>query len=431
MVGQDSVLPTLPDMEGDILPRDLPFVGFWRHAPPTPQQTEGELEQKRQFKGEPDALPPAEGSGRAAATKRSQETLLKLLRESPYVGFCRHAPPTPTLRFCRDAEAPFAGGAPPPLELLPEAEEATPWEAASDARSQLLPGSLPEIIWTEILSQVVEPCAIHHLARVASCFPMLLADQVTWQGLKIVLGPGCVAGLAPVLHKWLLSWERASKLVVPRSTQLQAEISRLAPHLEVEVQWRFSTHAKGQGLEVIQGGAAVRRVDEEQVVVLGDAPLVVGAGRAPYIEVQIEAFEEELAGDGVNDFGIGLTACDPETLEELGDVAAEVPSSWVVDFTASMVCLSINNCEEGKGHGASSGGLRIGDRVGVRISQEDHALEVFINGSLKDRLHPPARKRVPRGASLFPVLDLYGHVSQLSRTQAEGPCLASASSHLP
>lgn len=41
-------------------------------------------------------------------------------------------------------------------------------------------------------------------------------------------------------------------------------------------------------------------------------------------------------GDQINDFGFGVTASDPEELDELGAVADEVPRSWVVDFTQSM-----------------------------------------------------------------------------------------------
>jgi len=195
----------------------------------------------------------------------------------------------------------------------------------------------------------------------------------------------------------------------------------LSPSLEVEVAWRFDSRAKGIGLEVINGGSVVRRIDEDEVVVLGDAPLVVCEGRAPYIEVCIEAMDDGPCGDGINDFGIGWTATDPENLKQLGLVAAEVPSSWVVDFTTSMVCLSINNSEEARGHGASSCGLYVGDRVGVRATPEDSAVEVYVNGHLCARLPTRPGKEVPQGARLFPVLDLYGRVSQLSRSYAEVP----------
>lgn len=237
--------------------------------------------------------------------------------------------------------------------------------------------------------------------------------------------PTRVQALAPSLGKWLAAWAQVKKLVVPPSRQLLAEISKLAPHVQVETAWRFDACAKGKGIEVIQSGVAVLRIEEDEVVVVGDAPVVVTEGRLPYIEVQIEGIDDADAmqyGDGLNEFGIGFTACDPKTLKELGAVAAEVPESWVIDFTTSMVLLSVNNCEEARGHGASGEGLRVGDRIGVRVAEGNSAIEVFINGRLRDRLVlGDERKWVPQGTRLFPVLDLFGRVSQLSRTYAEAP----------
>jgi len=208
---------------------------------------------------------------------------------------------------------------------------------------------------------------------------------------------------------------------VPQSKQLLGELAQLLPCMPLEVAWRFDRCAAGEGLEVIRSGASVRRVAEDDVVVLGDAPVVVLPGRPPYIEVRLEEFEEGPGGDGVNEFGIGFTACNPEELEELGAVAAEVPNSWVVDFTRTMVCLSVDNCEEARGYRACSTSLARGDRVGLRVSPEDDAIEVFVNGHLRDRLRPSDGRRVPPSARLFPVLDLFGRATRVMRTGAEKP----------
>jgi len=208
---------------------------------------------------------------------------------------------------------------------------------------------------------------------------------------------------------------------VPRSSQLLAEVALRAPELPIEVAWRFDRHLKGDGVEVLLSGLAARRISDEELVVLGDAPLPCGPGRQPYLEVRLDERSEQGAadGDGLNDFGLGVTACDPEELREIGSVADEVPKSWVVDFTQSSVVLSVNNHNAAKGRGVSAAELRQGDRVGLRVMPD--AIEVFVNGALRERLKPCPEERVPEGVSLFPVLDLYGLSTQISRTDADGP----------
>lgn len=340
--------------------------------------------------------------------------MLKLLRESPYVGFCRHAPPSPNLNFARDKH--IADDAHSiDFPLLPDGD----YDAGPVA--EVLPGHLPMDVWATILSHIVEVPLVPSLARLASGINEVLHHQGTWQGSVVHISPGMVPALAPVLSTWVDAWRGAAKLVVPRSSQLQAKLSSLAPELQVEVVWRFDARARGEGLQVVRAGEVVCRIDDDDVVVLGDAPLVVGEGRPPYIEVRLEAFAEGPSGDGMNEFGIGFTASNPEELSELGAVAAEVPDSWVVDFTENMVCLSINNCEEAKGYDACSNGLQEGDHVGLRVAPEDGAIEVFINGQRRDRLQPPPDRAVPVDARLFPVLDLFGRVTQITRCSAEAP----------
>jgi len=347
------------------------------------------------------------------SAKRSQANILQLLRESPYVGFCRHAPPSPVVKF---AKKPTAVNALPTFELLEGEESETPEAAA-------LPGSIADELWATIFNYVAEVPLIPVLARVDTGFNKMLCHAAAWKGRRVIVPTGALQGLAPVLDHWLAAWELASKMVIPRSTQLLSEVNRRAPQLAVEVAWRFDTHSKGEGVQVIRDGASVRRTDVEDVVVLGDAPLVVEQDRPAFMEVRLDELDDVPAGDGLNDFGIGVTACAPEEIEDLGAVADEVPCSWIVDFSKTSVCLSVNNNLETKGVGISASKLANGDRVGVRITPKGDAVEVFINGQLCETLKIPAMQHIPASARLYPVLDLYGRAVQVSCTGAREPHL--------
>jgi len=100
-------------------------------------------------------------------------------------------------------------------------------------------------------------------------------------------------------------------------------------------------------------------------------------------------------------------------------VADEVPRSWVVDFTAASVVLSVNNQEAAKGRCVTADDLREGDRVGLRLMPG--LVEVYINGILREQLAPLPEDCVPIASGLFPVIDLYGRTVQVSRTDAEEP----------
>mmetsp|Transcript_126805 Transcript_126805/g.364720 ORF Transcript_126805/g.364720 Transcript_126805/m.364720 type:complete len:427 (+) Transcript_126805:95-1375(+) len=417
----------------EMLPRRLPFVGLLRHAPPQAlKDVESCSPMHLAHQATADGLvgsagggghPPtggaaaAEASGEPKARRGSQEALQRRLRESPYIGFCRHAPPSPVLNFSRNAGMLIDDAAHLDFPLL--AGEAEPRRPAH------LLGRLPVDLWAAVLCFVASPAKIPELSRLSVGFREAIRHPVAWMGTTVRLAPAAVPALASTLAAWSEAWQSAAKLVVPRSSQLHAELGRLLPHVPLEVAWRFDSNAMGDGLELVRGGAAVRRVPDEDgegdVVVVGDAPLVVEPGRPPYMEVCLEAFASCPCGDGMNEFGLGFTACNPEELQELGSVAAEVPNSWVVDFTRTMVCLSVNNCEEAKGYSVCSDGLAAGDRVGLGVSPQDGAVEVYVNGELRDRLRVPPDCQVPMDARLYPVLDLFGRVAQISRTDADSP----------
>lgn len=332
------------------------------------------------------------------------------LRKIPHVGYQRHAPPSPALRF-----------RPPPRgpPVLPEIAELEPQEAPRAAPPA--PAGLPKEIWLCILSNVIEVPALPCLMRIGRWFPDTLQTCDLWRGRHVRIGPLALEAFAPKLGSWLPVWCHVARLVVPKSQQLLAEIARLAPRLRVEVAWRFNEHLRGAGVEVLLGGWAARRTGSEELVVLGDAPLPTSSrSREPYLEVCLDERGEDI-GDGVNDFGIGITACDPDELDELGSAAADVPRSWVVDFTQKRVALSVNNLEAARGRGAlSSRHLKTGDRVGLRVAT-DGAFEVFLNGHMYERLVPSPQWRVPAGTRLFAVLDLWGRSAQISRTPNEEP----------
>jgi len=343
--------------------------------------------------------------------KRSQVDIVKLLRESPYVGFCLHAPPSPIVHFARKHSGTDLL---PCFELFPEEDE-------DSEVSEILPGSLAEDLWANIFNYVTDIASIPAFSRLDRAFHGIMRHPATWQGRAVAVPIGALPSLAPLLDQWLSAWTSVSKLVIPRSKQLQQEVSRRAPNLKVEVAWRFDCHSKGEGVEVLRDGATVRRTDVEEVVVLGDAPLIAEEDRPAYMEVRLDELDSVPSGDGLNDFGIGVTACAPEEIEELGTVADEVPCSWIVDFSHSSVCLSVNNNLETKGTGAGAERLVSGDRVGVLVTPAGDALQVFINGVLCETLRVPAAQHVPRGIPLFPVLDLYGRAVQISCTRAERP----------
>jgi len=223
---------------------------------------------------------------------------------------------------------------------------------------------------------------------------------------------------------------------VPRSRQLLAELSRQAPDIPLEVAWRFDPVLKGKAVDIVQNGRAVRRAPasvDKELVVLGDGPLfntpaVQSAAsnsggatkKAPYLEIRLDELTD-FDGARVNDFGVGVTACNPEEdIGTLGSVADEVPRSWIVDFTRSFVGLSVSNEDAARGENISAEELMEGDRVGLRFP-EDGAVEVFINGVLRERLVPRSEVRVPTTVALVPVLDMYGRVVQVSRTDADEP----------
>lgn len=407
-----AALPPPVVEEGRLLPRGSPFVGCLRHAPK--QALAGQLGRLLRRRAEAalqeQVLPEqCEADSCQSASAESSE---KLPPSSPYVGFQRHAPPSsPVLCFTGIGRGqPLL---PPPLQLpgaIDEELDAFP----------ALPGSLPEEVWTSVAALAVEVPTLAAFSRVSHSFSKVAASEAVWRGKVVSIAPCCVTGLAPQLVRWLQAWRACKKLVLPRSEQLLRQVQKRAPQLEVEVSWRFDQYLKGNGVEVVREGKSVRRVAEEELVVLGDAPLCRGKDRCPYLEVTLDKYGEG-TGDNINDFGFGVTACAPEDIRELGAVADEVPCSWVVDFTQSMVCLSINNREAGAtGKHLSALDLKQGVRIGLLVKPKE--FEVYLDGVLRDVLPVKvAEERVPPEAGLYPVLDLYGRAIEVSKSDAEGP----------
>eukprot|EP00421_Protoceratium_reticulatum_P041305 CAMPEP_0168456028 /NCGR_PEP_ID=MMETSP0228-20121227/51070_1 /TAXON_ID=133427 /ORGANISM="Protoceratium reticulatum, Strain CCCM 535 (=CCMP 1889)" /LENGTH=437 /DNA_ID=CAMNT_0008470923 /DNA_START=1 /DNA_END=1314 /DNA_ORIENTATION=- len=420
-LGASSALSRQTSGEATFLPRDQPFVGFMRHAPQ--QVLFGQLDRLLRRR----ALQPADEElasdcGDCESDDAEEEQLmvpLALPRESPYVGFQRHAPPSPMLRFSAPSPALHPRKPPHQKQVSSFALEPAMEEEPSPAQASR-PQLMPEELWAGTLALAAEAMDIGRLSAVARGFPEVMRSEAVWRAKAVRIPPGALPELAPRLAAWLQVWRTCAKLVLPRSSQLLAEVARRAPAMPVEVAWRFDQHLKGEGVEVLCHGRTVRKTADEELVVLGDAALPVPekGGRAPYLEVRLDERGEDM-GDSLNDFGFGVTASDPEDIHELGAVADEVPRSWVVDFTQNSVVLSVNNHEAAKGRSVCAKNLHQGDRVGLRI--QSAAIEVFINGVLRERLVPPPEDRIPEGGGLFPVIDLYGRTVQLSRTDAEEP----------
>lgn len=410
------LMPTIGADE-DILPRKLPLIGFLRHAPQ--QVLHGQLDRLLRRRNQPRAEEIVDPSDEAE--QKSQATS-ELPRASPYVGFQRHAPLSPTLNF--SSLTPASCGSPlstfldSQLDLDLVDGDTCSWEEyEDDDKAPHTPGRLPDELWGTVLSYVAEVPSLCRLCRICRGFPEALKNENVWARRPIHIAPTALQGLAPHLGTWLPAWRCASRIVVPRSSQLLAELARRAPELPVQVAWRFDANLKGDGVEVLRSGLTARRIAEEELVVLGDASLRTGRG-LPYFEVELEERCEESL-DVVNDLGLGVTACAPEEIRSLGSVADEVPRSWVVDFTQSSVVLSVDNREAAKGKRVSSKDLREGDRIGLRISSGN--LEVYINGEMREVLEPTPADRVPDDIELFPILDLYGRTVQISRNDAEVP----------
>jgi hypothetical protein len=254
----------------------------------------------------------------------------------------------------------------------------------------------------------------------AICRHSWLAAQcpTVWAGKRIRIHPRMLQSLAPVLNKWLHAWVLVDRLVVPQSQQLLAELEGIAPSLPVEVAWRFHEHLHGQGVQLLEGGTVARRTGKDDLVVIGDAPLRAPEGRQQYFEVVLDERGDDF-GDGLNDFGIGVTACPPTRIKRLGAVADEVPRSWIVDFTRNSVILAVNNESVAQGYGVSSEDFKDGDRVGLLLGHD--RVEVFLNGASQERFDLETQHTIPSATPLFPVLDMYGRAARISCSDADAP----------
>mmetsp|Transcript_57342 Transcript_57342/g.134439 ORF Transcript_57342/g.134439 Transcript_57342/m.134439 type:complete len:467 (-) Transcript_57342:189-1589(-) len=423
-----------------VLPRDQPFVGFLRHAPRhgLPDRLE-RLLKRRQVTSTVSIDGACSSLGNEAQSSNALKALGQDWTKPPSglqrMGSIPRNVSSPLLTYSEvDHEGdatlqlwPIEGNAVSCL-LPPCAVDHRSADGALGTIALALPSSergfcnslrLPEELWATVLSYLAEVKGLCSLCSLAHGYGRVLHWQYVWSGRYIRLPSSIACEAVPKLGAWLQAWRGSSKLVVPYCEELLAEATLHAPEVPLEVAWRFDVNMKGTGVEVLKSGEIVRRVNGEDLVVLGDTPLPSCTSKQPYLEVCLDERGEDL-GDSFNDFGIGLTASNPLLLHALGTVADEVPHSWVLDFTKSAVALSINNTEAMRSDAATAGDLQQGDRVGILVSS-DGGLELFINGVSRHRFVPRPEDRVPLGAGLFPVLDLYGRTVQVSRTFAEEP----------
>mmetsp|Transcript_59887 Transcript_59887/g.110911 ORF Transcript_59887/g.110911 Transcript_59887/m.110911 type:complete len:474 (+) Transcript_59887:104-1525(+) len=424
-----------------MLPRDLPFVGFLRHAPRhgLPDRLERLLKRRQA---------PSSISAEGARSSQGDDDLKSVEQDwtKPPSGLKRMGsiPRNVSSPLLTYSEVDHDGDATLPLWPLEEkavscllppsaVDHRSPDGVLGSANTLTLQSlergfcnslRLPEELWATVLSYLAEVKGLHSLCSLGHGYGRVLQWQYVWAGRHIRLPSAIASKALPKFGAWLQAWRSCSKLVVPYCEELIAEVALHAPDVPLEVAWRFDTNMKGTGVEVLNDGEIVHRVNGEDLVVIGDAPLPSSTSTQPYLEVRLDERGEDL-GDSFNDFGIGLTASNPLLLHALGTVADEVPHSWVLDFMKSAVALSINNTEAMRSDAVTAGDLQEGDRVGILVSS-DGGLELFINGISRHRFVPRPEDRVPLGAGLFPVLDLYGRTVQVSRTFAEEPCASAA-----
>eukprot|EP00929_Paragymnodinium_shiwhaense_P063572 TRINITY_DN31763_c0_g2_i1.p1 TRINITY_DN31763_c0_g2~~TRINITY_DN31763_c0_g2_i1.p1 ORF type:complete len:457 (-),score=96.97 TRINITY_DN31763_c0_g2_i1:98-1468(-) len=413
----------------DVLPRGQPFVGFLRHAPRqramSPHGRYAALLAKRRRKHRRDRADAVDsGAESLDSDGKGLHKLEEILpRESPYVGFSRHAPPSPTLDFltaCR-----------------PFGRQMSELDLADEFSDQGCLGGLPDELLAKAFAFIADIRQLRCWLSLARGFEQVLHLECVWRHAVICIEPEMVQGFAPHLGDWLPAWKQARKLLVPQSKQLLAEIRRQDPDMMVEVAWRFDRNLCGDGVEVLRNGRTVRRIEEDyqntgdSLVVLADAPLsrvlLRGVQPAdqkatpvamPYFEVRLDELPED-DEELVNEFGLGVTTCDTTDFNELGVVVAdEVPDSWVVDFARSSITLNVNNVEQARSRAVTASSLFQGDRVGLRITA-DGALEIFINGCFRERLSPKLEDRIKADVDLVPVLDLYGRTRQVTVSYAE------------
>lgn len=449
-----------------ILPKSSPYVGHYRHAPPSPVPSE--LADRLQGL-----------LGRARKTQDTKEPVaarpLSLLpKNSPFVGYQRHAPESP--RMCPmgsmspmslepaalpadilPADEAFSLNDDGPLGLFfiddnianldndeedsfclqPLADQLDPEEddftlddpfpalfkkksAVSSKKSKLaLDQYLPHDALCQVIQNIATTKMLPSLLSASHAFHEATRSPQTWQGIPVSLPPAAAFYRGRHIPKYVAMWQQAEKIMMPRCSKLSAEFRETCPDVPREFIWRFDSRLKGCGVTVKNNGKTACRTDDDKVVVLGDAPI-----RNSYLEVFLDERDEDMSWENQpNDFGLGVTSSHQTACEELKqgnlEVAGEFPHSWVVDFSKNSIFLVINNENVARHELFGAADIHKGDRVGLKL--ERHLIRVYVNGKQEATLTVPDHAPIEPMGTLYPVFDLYGRTKQMTYSEASSP----------
>lgn len=441
-----------------VLPKSSPYVGHYRHAPPSPVPSElAERLQKLLSRNR-----------KTQDTKDAPRPLALLPKSSPFVGTQRHAPQSPTgamspitlepvafptdgaffdnddgplglfflddsmmdpddvededETFCLrpildDHEEEFMLEPFPTLGLKKKSAPIlnTMKNSTMKKKSAICGDTyLPHTTLCQVLNNVATAKMLGSLICVSHTFEEAVRSPQTWQGLVISLPPE-ILNYSATIEKQVAMWSEAKKIVIPRCSSLFLELSHTCPEVLVENAWRFDQRLKGSGVTVKNYGKTACRTDSDKVVVLGDAPV-----RKRYFEIILDERDDDMGWENPNDFGLGVTSSQRKAREQMKsvEVAGEIPHSWVVDFSKSSIFLVINNEQAAQYDLFGAQDIRKGDRVGLLL--EPHWIRVYVNGIQEASLKVPDHAPIEEGI-LYPVFDLYGRTKQMTYTMASGP----------
>eukprot|EP00928_Gymnodinium_smaydae_P100588 TRINITY_DN9901_c0_g1_i4.p1 TRINITY_DN9901_c0_g1~~TRINITY_DN9901_c0_g1_i4.p1 ORF type:complete len:573 (+),score=111.36 TRINITY_DN9901_c0_g1_i4:1717-3435(+) len=141
------------------------------------------------------------------------------------------------------------------------------------------------------------------------------------------------------------------------------------------------------------------------VFTIGPAPDV---GRGVYFELCVE----DSVADQAEGLVLGVTSDDPQTFQDVFEVAEHVPNSWTFGYDGQMKL-------KGKDMEPTDflpQDLEAGDRVGLMVTREGEFI-LHVNGQVAVRCHGD----VPKGAVLYPFVDLLGGTVSVSMLPGEPP----------
>jgi len=273
---------------------------------------------------------------------------------------------------------------------------------------------LPHTTLCQILKTTMTTKMLGSVLCVSQAFADAAKSPLTWQGIPVSLPPSAVL-YADEIANLCSMWMQASKIVMPRCSELFADLMDTCPDVPIQIAWRFDERLKGSGIVVKNNGTTACKANEDKVVVLGDAPI-----RNSYFEILIDERNDDLSWKNApNDFGLGVTTSRAQAKDQMNkvDVAGELPHSWVIDFSKSSIFLVINNDHAAEYDMFGAEDIRKGDRVGLLV--EPQAIRVYVNGNQEASLKVPENAAIE--GLLYPVFDLHGRTTQMTRSVASRP----------